>query len=384
MLKDHKLITDEHIKKQAYKTWGNHAAVFNTAVPEGYDLEELDPAANAAHRPAFFRRVRSRMIARRIMGRLKTADFEILKNQASKYTWSNDEKEEMDGPTMLWLLLQACNPSTRVGVSELKTDLRNATSAKFQHDVKKLTDYMSSKFREIEEKGQKHEDYHLDLFNALQTVPNPDFAAFVRDERQAWEIGGDKPSSQLIAESLTIYNNAVSANRWENKDPKDAKIMALTTQVEQLVEAQKQFTALTTQKTEYKPLQAQGSRPGDFLSIKAWRMKKTENTVTRDGKTWHWCPHHKQEGEYDGLYVTHKPEEHDEWKKNKFQFRRNKYARSKKNDENKDDSKDEDEKDSDKKLTLNGNLKAALLTHCGLSGAQLEEILEDAQGHADF
>lgn len=106
---------------------------------------------------------------------------------------------------------------------------------------------MSSKYREIEEKGQNHDNYHLDLFNALQTVPNPDFAAFVRDERQAWEIGGDKSSSQLIAESFTIYNNAVSANRWESKDPKDAKIMALTTQVEQLVEA------LTTQKTENKP-----------------------------------------------------------------------------------------------------------------------------------
>ena len=76
-LKDHKVLTEEHIKKQACKTWGNHLADFATAVPNTYGLEDLDPSADPTHRPAFFRRVRSRMIAKRIIGRLKTADFEI-------------------------------------------------------------------------------------------------------------------------------------------------------------------------------------------------------------------------------------------------------------------------------------------------------------------
>jgi len=144
LLKDHKILTEVHINNQAYKTWGNSAAVFATPVPGGYDLEDIDPVNEPAHRPALYRRVCSRMIAKRIIGHLKTVDLEILKNQADKYTWSNAEKEEMDGPTILWLLLQACNPSTRVGVSELKTDLCNATSVKFKHNVKKLT---GSKYR---------------------------------------------------------------------------------------------------------------------------------------------------------------------------------------------------------------------------------------------
>lgn len=91
LLKDHKVITEEHIKRQAYKTWGNHAADFNTVVPDGYVLENIDPADNEKHQPAFFRRVRSRMVAKQIIGHLKTADFEILKNQATKFTWSNEE-----------------------------------------------------------------------------------------------------------------------------------------------------------------------------------------------------------------------------------------------------------------------------------------------------
>ena len=179
LLIDHKVLTKEHMKKQAFKTWGDHTATFATLVPDSYDLQVLNPVNIQANRPAFFRRVRSRMIAKRVIGHLKTLDFEILKNNASKYTWSNDTKDEMNGPTIIWILLQACNPSTRVCIFELKTDLRNANSAKFKHDVKKLTDYMRSKFREIEEKRQTHEDYQLDLFNALQTVPIPDFASYV-------------------------------------------------------------------------------------------------------------------------------------------------------------------------------------------------------------
>jgi len=138
ILKDHKDISEADIKRQAYKTWGNHAADFLTPVPDTYDLEHIDPAQIPAHREIFFRRVRSRMIAKRIVAYLKTADYEVLKNKAQQFTWSGQGEEEIDGPTILWILLQICNPSTRVGVAELKEDLRKTTSAKFQHNVKSM------------------------------------------------------------------------------------------------------------------------------------------------------------------------------------------------------------------------------------------------------
>jgi len=125
---------------------------------------------------------------------------------------------------------------------------------------------------------------------------------------------------------------------------------------------------------------SKNGQKGDFLSIQAWRMTKTEDSLERDGKQWYWCPHHKMEGSYDGLYVTHKPEEHDEWKNNKAQFRKKRYEASKNNDSH-DTSKEED---SAKKLTINDNMKAALLTHCDLTGAQIDEMIEKAQAQSDF
>ena len=119
------------------------------------------------------------MIAKRAIGYLKSADYEVLKNCKSVFTWSANGKEEIDGPTILWILIHEVNPSTRVGLSEFKQQIWLVNSAMFQHNVKKLTNYVSSKYRAILDKGHKHDDNEFDLFNALETVPNPDFAAHI-------------------------------------------------------------------------------------------------------------------------------------------------------------------------------------------------------------
>ena len=170
------------IQRQAYKTWGNYLADFNISLPNDQNLQVSNPADNQDQQEPFFWQVRSRMIAKRIIGYLKLLDWEHLKNKAIKYTWSGKGYEEIDGSTILWILMQT--PSTRVGVSELKEEMRSNTSAKFNHDIQKLTDYISSKYCEKEEKGQSHEYMILELFNTFKTVPNPDFVAHVRDKRK--------------------------------------------------------------------------------------------------------------------------------------------------------------------------------------------------------
>ena len=176
------------------------------------------------------------MIAKRVRGYRKKDDIEVLKTNRDTISWkgTNGIVEE-DGLTILWLFLNQCNPSTRVGVSELQEDLRRTTSAKHKHNMKKLTDYMGKKYREILDRNHTHEDYLPDLSNALATVPNESFKSFVRTERQKWELGGIKIAREIISESLTIYNNAVAAHTWTTTDPKDAKIIALTTKVDELM-----------------------------------------------------------------------------------------------------------------------------------------------------
>ena len=187
----------------------------------------------------------------------------------------------------------------------------------------------------------------------------------------------------MIAQALTIYNNAISANRWEYSDPKDAKIIALATKVEHL-EAQMKFSAnATEQKPQFKRNYdgASVANNSKYLTIDAWRMKKTEPMIQKEGKTWYWCPKHVSTGKYEILYVTHKPEDHEEWAKNRNRFKR----REKKDDDTKESSKDNSTlKENEKSLTLSNSLKAALLTRCDLSAAQADALIKEARMEADF
>ena len=82
------------------------------------------------------------MIAKRIIGCLKTTDIKVLKIKEAMFTWSGYGEEEVDGPPILWLLFQTCNSCSRVGIAELKEDLQNTTSTKFQNNIKQMTDHL--------------------------------------------------------------------------------------------------------------------------------------------------------------------------------------------------------------------------------------------------
>ena len=55
--------------------------------------------------------------------------------------------------------------------------------------------------------------------------------------KYAWEISENIEPDVLIKAALTKYNNMVNQNIWDQKDPKDANILDLTTKLEFLESA---------------------------------------------------------------------------------------------------------------------------------------------------
>ena len=104
----------EDMRRQAYKTWGKHDAIFADVVPAAQVLETIAPSnVNLPHLEAFYNRVKTKMIAKRIRGYLKKDDIEVLKTSRDTISWKGTSGiVEEDGPTMLWLFLNQCNPST--------------------------------------------------------------------------------------------------------------------------------------------------------------------------------------------------------------------------------------------------------------------------------
>ena len=72
-----------------------------------------------------------------------------------------------------------------------------------------------------------------------------------------------------------------------------------------------------------------------------------------DRKMWYWCIHHKMEGVYDGIYVGHPEDDHDQWEERKINWKK------KKNESTSDDPLSTLESNT-KKCTLSNSLKA----HC--------------------
>jgi len=371
------------ILKQAYKTWGNSQADLSTALPATHSVEVLRTGdqdltvANAA-KANFYRRVKSRMIAKRVKGYLSLSDWNTLKNRSPQFTWQSDDGDEWDGPTMLWILLNVINPEIKVSVNDLKEQIESARSNKFNHDVKKMTDFMSTKLREIKEKGGTHDDFLLHLYRALESVPNPDFKLEIKRSRREWEKGVTQNPDNVIFDAIRMYNNMKGEKGgWKTNDPKDAKIVALTTRLDNMTKILE--AAFEGGKSSVFATSGGGgnknSQDSTKIDIEDWRKKKGKDSVERDGKTWYWCPHHKFPGQFDGLYVTHPPDKHDEWKQKKAEYRK---SRGKKDKDNSNGDK--------KKLTLNGSLKAALTSCTNISGEAAKNLIreyKDSQGQ-DF
>ena len=132
-----------------------------------------------------------------------------------------------DGPTMLQLVISTVNPSTRVGISDLKVSIWTSRLVQVQWDVVTLCDKMTADYLLIIELNGKHEDMVLDTYTALLSGKNDIFNNFVQRGKDDWELGKDQNYEDVMNNTTVKYNNMVKQNIWTQTDPKDAKILAL-------------------------------------------------------------------------------------------------------------------------------------------------------------
>ena len=97
----------------------------------------------------------------------------------------------------------------------------------------------------------------------------------IQQVKDPWEIGKNVEPGVLIEAAFTKYNNMVKQKVWDEKDPKDANILALITKLEFLESA---FN--TSSKISYKGSTGGG---GDSLNKNKIRHARMESdTKGRD------------------------------------------------------------------------------------------------------
>ena len=112
-------------------------------------------------------------------------------------------------------------------------------------------------------------------------------------------------------------------------------------------------------------------RTGEHVSgLPKWRTVKDGATKTVDGAQFWWCPHHKHKDNlWDGLYVRHPPEKHDEVMA--------KYANKRKATE---DAKEEKKTPANANATLDlqENMKNVLMSNLCMSADDVDALLNKA------
>ena len=119
------------------------------------------------------------------------------------------------------------------------------------------------------------------------------------------------------------------------------------------------------------------------IIIPVLKLILTSDQVVKEGKIWYWCPHLKRTGDFDGLYVTHHPDNHDEWAERKATFKN--HRKNKTTDKPSTESTGENSSNStNEKLILKDSMKTALLFYFDISDVQVNEILQQAHENSDF
>ena len=215
-------------------------------------------------------------------------------NKKRELTWMDPLTliEELDGPTMLQMIIQVINPTTRVGVSDFKMEIKNATLPKYNNNVQDMLDYMEMNHKEIIRHGFTHPDYVMHLFTALLTSKNDIFRSMIQREKDKRELGDDVDPDSLVGKVTTKFNNMVLQKLWNRTDPKDATILALSTKLDLLA------TALSTSTTIIE-------KPSNKKNGGGWKPEKCYITnvgptiphPNKPGKTLSWYPLHKGPGD---------------------------------------------------------------------------------------
>ena len=376
----HKNLVSEYSAIDVEVLQRNALARFDTAIgkdeviPSGpYGKRTLDPANVAVDKVIFYERVDSNVVAEWLKNVLDETSYGrlLLKKSMFSFLDASTGTVSLDGPTMLKIALAKFDPNVVVGIEIQRQKLETIKLHTFKNNVDEMCDEIEGIMKMIMGCGKDCESIRRYTITALLSGPNAKFNSFIdrlNDDIES-QTGVNKAMDwrDIIDAARIKYNNMNSANSWDTVDPRDAKLLALTTQIETLQNAN-QGTSTSTRK------ESGANDPNKVGGVAKWRtIKNKGETCEWNGTTWYWCTRHVHPtGEFNGLYCTHKPEEHDDWKatmKAKKPWKPNHERPAAESNEAK----------KAKSLSVSEKLKSVLCTKLMLSDEDAEEICKECQ-----
>jgi hypothetical protein len=276
----------------------------------------LDPATSDPDKNDFYKQVDSAVVAKLCENCLSTSGFNDLMLQKEKFSFTESSTGQVkyDVSTMVFLIYQTIDPNTIVGLDNILKKLERAKLGNYGNAVATMLKDMQTWRLTLKENCSDPENYRRLLIDALLTGPNHTYNGFIQrivdDVESGIGANANVTADALIVAAKARYNNMDDKSEWAAVDPRDAQIMALATQLNELKAQQKQSTALATATAGNAGRKKGNDAAKDYYpgtQVETWRSKYDgPSKMGSNGRLLHWCKHHKHpEGLCDGLYVQH-------------------------------------------------------------------------------
>jgi hypothetical protein len=380
IITQYQTIALEHVQRAAFKRHGTALAIGNPIPPTPWPVMDITPSTDNAHQAIFYDRVKGNVVNKFLDNVTDISTLDTIRLEADKFTFTAaDGTIKEDGPTKLFLLLNKQDPSTLINIEIHKAAIESATLQQFGNNVNDLIASIQKHHKVIMDNGTEYDPvtYRRHCFKALLSGANDEFNKKIRLIKSEVEAGfgfhKDISAKELLIAAQTFYTNLCASKEWDFVDPKDARILTLTSRLETLESKLSSQNQVQTQPATL-ATNSNAANPNDtgFIDrVAIWRTKFVGNTITRDGTTWQWCTHHKQPGKWDGLYWRdHDSKSHDEWKKQR-----------KANQGKGKGSASEPKKDEQKQLQISDKLRTALATNLCVSEEDIDKIIKQQSGN---
>ena len=239
---------------------------------------------------------------------LLTTLTKVAYNQVTAYggEYSTDDGEPV-GAMLLKVILKQCHIDTRATSRYLRLKLKELDKymEEIKFDIVKFNLHVKELTHALTARGERSTDLISNLFEAYKVVPDDDFKAFIQRKEDEYDEGDDIDSNRLMNLASVKYSVLKQRGTWNAPDPRDAKIVALQSQ---LATIKKQVNSQSNKKNKSND---NNNRRNNKESTPAsrreeWMTKAPKNDEPKfkvvNNLKYHWCPTHK-------AWTRHKPED---------------------------------------------------------------------------
>ena len=208
-----------------------------------------------------------------------------------------------DGPCFLKVILDTCLTETAATTRLIRENLMNLSPkmAEYDNNVEDFNNYVLLQLRLLSARGETTHDLMNALLTAYKSVPDKEFGRYIVDRETAFDDGRENMNADgLLQLAFNKYKLLSDQGKWLQMDASDAKLVALTAQLEELKKnnSNLQHCLKRPEFKKAKPDDKKKKVKRDNDDKWKWKsIKPREGAPTTkkvNNKTYHWCIHHQK------------------------------------------------------------------------------------------